>query len=106
MASRRHLLQTALLQLCTAMTMAMLLPMPMPIPIPMPIPMPVVHGSVATLALGLAAMAVLFATVLAWVPVLLHPLHLRVKGGLLRRAQGGIEGLDGLAAPVGFGHAL
>ena len=68
--------------------------------------MPVVHGSVATLALGLAAMAVLFATVLAWVPVLLHPLHLRVKGGLLRRAQGGIEGLDGIAAPVGFGCTL
>ena len=92
------MLQTALLQLCTAMTMAVLLAMSMP--------MPVVHCSVATLALGLAAMAVLFATVLAWVPVLLHPLHLRVKGGLLRRAQGGIEGLDGLAAPVGFGHAL
>ena len=72
------MLQTALLQVCTGMAITVLLAMP-----------------------------VLFAAMLlACVPVLLHPLHLRVKGGLLGRAQGGIEGLDGIAAPVGFGHAL
>ena len=62
-----------------------------------------------TWATGLAVAALVLCAhpaALTFVHALLHLLHLLVKGGLLRCAQGRIKSFDSVAAPVGFGSAL